>query len=136
MDYVHVKSAAGDVKTTVGAYLTGVLKNGFNIGGEIDKPKQDKEEQSQNKKVQTSAFYKHRLERMLELYSLLSESEVEQLKEDFIHQASPSDKIAMSADGLNNNDTQLINSFNNYLFKVLLTAPEDTDINVYAKTLN
>lgn len=136
MDYVHIKSAAGDVKSTVGAYLTGVLKNGFNIGGEIDKKKIENDENKNNEKVRTSSFYKHRLKRMSELYSLLSAEQVEQLKEDFVMQASPSDQIAMNAGGLENNDVQLIKSFNNYLFNVLLTEPEDIDIHEYSKLLN
>jgi len=136
MDYVHVKSAAGEIKSTVGAYLTGVLKNGFNTGGEIDKPKQQKEEAAEKSRAMTSAFHMHRLKRMLEIFDSLSNEQIDELKDDFKQQCSASDRIAIDANGLDTGDAQLINSFNSFLLGVLLTEPEDTDIDVYSRNLN
>jgi len=136
MDYVHIKSAAGEVKSTVGAYLNGVLKNGFNVGGELDQLKQQKEESVQIDKNRTSAFHKHRRDRMLELFSQLSDDEVIKHQQAFADVSTGSVKVAIHSGGFERKDEFLINEFNQYLLKVLLTEPRDTDIDVYAREKN
>jgi len=136
MDYVHIKSAAGEVKSTVGAYLNGVLKNGFNVGGELDKPKQQKEEKLQSDKTRTSEFHKHRWNRMLELFSQLSETEVIEHQQVFESISKGSIKVAIHSGGFERKDEFLTNEFNQYLLRVLLTEPRDKDIDVFTRELN
>ncbi len=136
MDYVHIKSAAGEVKSTVGAYLNGVLKNGFNVGGELDKPKQQKEEKLESDKTRTSVFHKHRRDRMLELFSQLSEVEVMEHQKVFENISKGSIKVAIHSGGFERKDEFLMNEFNQYLLKVLLTEPRDIDIDVFTRELN
>ncbi len=136
MDYVHIKNKSNEVQTTVGAYLSGVLKNGFNTGGELDKPKQEKETKEHNEKAQLSLFHKHRQNKMLEIYSRLSKQEKDKLKSDFYKQASATDKVSINAGGFENNNQHLLRSFNYYKLKTLLTNPVDTDINVFKNEIS
>ncbi len=131
MDYVHIKNKSNGVESTVGAYLSGVLKNGFNTGGELDKPRQEKEAEEHNEKKQLIAFHKHRQNIMLEIYSRLSKKEKDKLISDFYNQASATDKVSINAGGFENKDQHLLRAFNHYKLKTLLTRPVDTDINVF-----
>lgn len=131
MNYVHLKNASGEIKTTVGAYLNGVLKNGFNIGGEIDKPKQEKEVKKYNERSQLSAFHTHQKIKAQDIYLQLPMKEKMKLKDSYYIQAAPADKVAINAGGFENENQHLLQSFQRYKLKTLLTNDVDVDFNIF-----
>jgi hypothetical protein len=65
----------------------------------------------------------------------LSDDEVIQHQNAFSEISSGSVKVAIHSGGFERNDEFLMNEFNQYLLKVLLIEPRDTDIDIFTREL-